>query len=77
MRQSLLTILPAVRNHPGLFREFLTDYYNPYTRSIIMDTGMDGVLAQVRAMGETMTRAFLEGVRELAAGGRRPAPMLR
>jgi len=74
MRQRLLTILPSVRNHPWLFWEFLTDYYNPYMHPIIIDTGMNEVLAQVQAMGETMARAFLEGVRELAAGDRRPAP---
>jgi hypothetical protein len=72
MRQRLLTILGEVRKYPGLFWEFLTDYYNPYEHPIIIDTGVDEVLSQVRMMGETMAQAFLAGVRELGAGERRP-----
>ncbi|MDG6250471.1 hypothetical protein [Methanocalculus sp.] len=54
MRQRLLTILGEVRKYPGLFWEFLTDYYNPYEHPIIIDTGMSEFSKVIQILVEKM-----------------------
>ncbi len=70
MRQRLLAILPDVLKAPGLFWEFITDYYNPYEHPIIIDTGVDAMLSQFGTMAAEMVRAVTEALK-----GMQPAPM--
>jgi hypothetical protein len=64
MRRRLLEILPRVRDAPGLFDEFLTDYYNPYEHPIIIDTGVDSIIQQFKGLAENLTDKFLAAMHE-------------
>jgi len=58
MRRRLLQILPAVAGAPGIFDEWLTDYYNPYEHPIVIDTGIDSMMQRFTDLAETLTDKF-------------------
>jgi hypothetical protein len=64
MRQRLFSILPMIAGSPGLFVEFLTDYYSPAVHPIIIDTGVDGILKQFTSFAETLTDKFTTAMHE-------------
>jgi hypothetical protein len=64
MRQRLFSILPLIADSPGLFLEFLTDYYSPTAHPIIIDTGVDGILKQFTSFAETLTDKFTAAMHE-------------
>nr|WP_321349744.1 hypothetical protein [uncultured Methanoregula sp.] len=70
MRRRLLQIIPSIANAPGIFDEFLTDYYNPYEHPILIDTGGHEFLAAL----ENLTSQFTGLMRD-AMAGRQPAPV--
>ncbi len=68
MRRRLLQIIPVMAEAPGVFDEFLTDYYNPYEHPILIDTGGDVFLKTL----ERITEQFTGILREFAAAARPP-----
>lgn len=58
MRRRLMEIIPDIAKAPGLFDEYLTDYYNPYEHPIIIDTGVDAMMQRMTDLAETLTDKF-------------------
>jgi hypothetical protein len=72
MRRRLLQIIPQVATAPGLFDEFLTDYYNPYEHPILIDTGGDVFLKTLTHITDQFTGILKEFA---AAAATRQAPI--
>lgn len=64
MRRRLLQIIPDIANAPGLFDEFLTDYYNPYEHPIIIDTGVEAMMQKMTDLAESLTDKFTAALHE-------------
>ena len=64
IRTRLLEILPGIVEAPGIFAEFLTDYYNPYEHPIIIDTGIGPIIQQFTNLAESMTDKFTAAMHE-------------
>lgn len=60
MRRRLLQIIPQITGAPGLFDEFLTDYYNPYEHPILIDTGGDVFLKTLTHITDQFTGMMKE-----------------
>ena len=71
MRRRLLQIIPQVADAPGLFDEWLTDYYNPYEHPILIDTGGDIFLKTLTDITDKFTGILREFA---AAAATRQAP---
>jgi hypothetical protein len=64
MRRRLLQILPAIAGAPGIFDEWLTDYYNPYEHPIVIDTGIDSMMQRFTDLAETLTDKFTQALHQ-------------
>jgi len=60
MRRRLLEILPDIKGAPGLFSEYLTDYYNPNAHPTVIDTGVDNILEWATSFAERIIDRCME-----------------
>ena len=70
MRNELLAMLPGVVDSPGLFFSFLSGYYNPGVRSVVIDnSGVAEIFRDVlrEALSEFFPAGFSPG--DISAGG--------
>jgi len=75
MRRRLLQILPAIAGAPGIFDEWLTDYYNPYEHPIVIDTGVDSMMQKFTDLAESLTDKFTAVLHEFMQARPMPATL--
>jgi hypothetical protein len=67
MRRRLLEILPQIVDAPGLFAEYLTDFYNPYGHPILIDTGVNATLKLFSEFAEGLFDKMMDKMQGMMA----------